>query len=252
MLYRLSLATLLVGACSSPASNDAFDTERIEGRFSRASSTLDYAAWSTGPGQARLDLDVNGMHVEVDMNLAAGVLHQNGHHDALQRADLNVLWAARDALGAQHPEWMDLLHGELLLRHLDRLAEAAPGLEIGQHDTVLDPQPRWLRSATCGDDGLTCLAGTSGNATAYYQPDGGVCTSVANHEYGENHSWCRGRCGAGCASWWFPDDDYTQDCFDHDTCVDELNAGNFFWDVDCGDEFWEADDDYFGTYIDAC
>lgn len=253
-MRTISILGLCLVGCAQPADQLELDQqpEHITGSFARAGATVDYDAWSRGPEQASLDLNVNGVAIEVELDMADGILLQDGHGHALQRVDTEALLALRDALYDEDPTLMDSLPGELLVRHLDRLAEAPPGLVVAQHDTRLDLQPRMLRSATCGDDGVTCLAGTNGTATAYYQPDGGSCTSVSNLSYGEDQSWCRGRCGAGCPGWWFSDDDYTQDCFDHDTCVDELNAGNFFWDSDCGDEFWEADDDYFSTYADAC
>lgn len=45
---------------------------------------------------------------------------------------------------------------------------------------------------------------------------------------------------------------YTQDCLDHDRCVGHEGAGKFQNDEDCGDEFYEADDDFFFTYRNQC
>lgn len=60
---------------------------------------------------------------------------------------------------------------------------------------------------------------------------------------------CTGRCGAGCN--WF-DNDYMIDCFEHDVCLDHFGGSALGGNADCGDEFWDAADDYIVTYAAWC
>jgi hypothetical protein len=57
---------------------------------------------------------------------------------------------------------------------------------------------------------------------------------------------CLGRCGPGCG---LPPPvgghgPYTYDCGDHDKCGRDHGGSLNPWDAECGDEYWEADDDF--------
>jgi hypothetical protein len=57
---------------------------------------------------------------------------------------------------------------------------------------------------------------------------------------------CLGRCGPGCG---LPPPTgghgaYTYDCGDHDRCGQAHGGSANPWDSECGDEYWEADDDF--------
>lgn len=57
---------------------------------------------------------------------------------------------------------------------------------------------------------------------------------------------CRGRCSIGCGI--FNRDGsglYTYDCLDHDFCLDHHGGPSMETNPDCGDEFSEAQDDFF-------
>lgn len=62
---------------------------------------------------------------------------------------------------------------------------------------------------------------------------------------GPGSSNCIGACGAGCIM----SASYTQDCGDHDYCC--LKHGGCFnpWDASCGDEYWDADDDFLWSWL---
>lgn len=63
---------------------------------------------------------------------------------------------------------------------------------------------------------------------------------------------CKGRCGPGCVTGTYPagTGKYMQDCLDHDVCCGrygdcyQLGAGR-----DCGDEYYEARDDFLRARI---
>lgn len=57
---------------------------------------------------------------------------------------------------------------------------------------------------------------------------------------------CLGRCGPGCgiAPPTGGHGPYTYDCGDHDECGRAHGGSTNPWDSECGDEYWEADDDF--------
>lgn len=55
---------------------------------------------------------------------------------------------------------------------------------------------------------------------------------------------CHGKCGAGCI--FTRQGPYTRDCAEHDDCIaDHDGSGGNYNDSNCGDEFGDADDDFF-------
>ena len=50
---------------------------------------------------------------------------------------------------------------------------------------------------------------------------------------------CMGRCGPACGG-----GDWTLDCLEHDACSRYYSASGGGNDSNCGDEWWEASDDY--------
>ena len=177
------------------------------------------------------------------------------------------------------------LHEAALLRAASQLGEAPAGLTFGQrlmHPTVVEeaikiPAPGTPVQETSADgvETVVGIMGTDGQVLAVDDPnapealhcqygneDGiwrlpgcvGVHYAWAEHdatnhclraeytEYGTGTAGCNGRCGATCNSDW---NLYTYDCLEHDDCsVDHGGAYNP-WDASCGDEYWEAADDWW-------
>ena len=77
--------------------------------------------------------------------------------------------------------------------------------------------------------------------------------SIGTDSYGApNPAYgCMGRCGAGCGHWWIPSA-YTQACLDHDVCSVKNNSSGGASDVNCGDEFSLAIDDYILGVVKGC
>jgi len=62
---------------------------------------------------------------------------------------------------------------------------------------------------------------------------------------------CKGRCGIQCGN--SKNGFYTRDCAEHDDCVQrEDGPGRLRFDANCGDEFGEADDDFFRRFNRTC
>jgi hypothetical protein len=194
---------------------------------------------------------VNGTPIEVELDLADQVFIDDGHDAALHEDDLAVLLALRDELYTSYPDEVgSTLQGRLLARHADRLADAPVGFTLTKRVIDLRPGATTTKHRAdadgCGGDGATCLWGTNGWDWAVFDPgDNGTCVWQWA-QYGEDEPNCRGRCGAGCNHWF--DDDYTWDCFDHDRCVTTYGGSDLSGNSNCGDEFWDAADDYALTY----
>ena len=103
------------------------DANLIEGSFVHAGSVVTFDSRVVGPEHALLHLDVNGVTLTADLDLAGGAFTQDGGLGALYADDVAALIGLRDAIGATHPELIDTLHGKLLVRHADRMAEAPVG-----------------------------------------------------------------------------------------------------------------------------
>lgn len=260
-LVSLSLAAVLGAACAEQAAPDdptssleltQADGAVIAGSFTYAGSLITFDSRLLAPEHAVLTLDVNGVQLTADADLAGGTFSSDGGLGALYADDTRALVALRDAIGAEHPELYAGLHGKLLVRHADRMAEAPVGWTLDRRvidlaalgGTVED------RAGSCSNDSTTCLPGIGGYAYSYHDAAAHGC-SASYDAYGNKASSCQGRCGAGC-NWWF-DDDMMQDCLDHDRCVDyHPSGGSGPGSADCGDEFWDADGDYVVTYGAYC
>jgi hypothetical protein len=260
-MQRIAVIASLVAAGCTAEISDApeeealqiavIDDSTIEGTFAYGGSFLQFRSVSADQGSATLWLDVNGVVVDVSLDMVGMRFEQDGHLGALYEDDRKILEAFSGAFEAAHPDFIDTLQGTLLVRQTNRLAEAPNGYTLDKRvidmRTVEDPIVN--TGATCSNDGLTCLPGVHGMAYAYFDRSGATCERHWR-QYGKYEPSCAGRCGSGCNSW---DRNYTQDCFDHDWCTKIISgAGGLGSDPNCGDEFWHADDDYAKTFFPVC
>lgn len=258
-LWTLSLIGAL-GACTAedaaPEPTSGLEIARIDdsaivGSFSHAGSLVEFRSEAAGEQRATLHLDVNGAQIDVALDLGARTWSHDGYLASLFADDVAALAALRDALVAEVPDIVDTLHGTLLARHVDRLAEAPVGITLDKRVvdmTTIAPKEKVAGADAdgCGEDGATCLPGTNGWDYAVYDQYGDGTCHWTWAPYGEDTSGCVGRCGEGCNHWF--DDDYTWDCFDHDRCIVHYGGSTTTGNSNCTDEFWEADDDYIVTY----
>ena len=246
-----------IGACadsSGPAPSGLEftrdDGSVIEGSFAAAGSIITFESRLVTPEHATLRLDVNGAVLTVDADFSAGLVVMDGGLNALYDEDVAALLALRDTLSAARPGYIDALHGTLLVRYADRMADAPIGWTLDRHDVDLNEEVV-DRAATCGNDGTTCLPGIGGTTTSKDDVgNGGTCTTRSSQKYGNQATSCQGRCGAGCNWTW--DDDMMQDCLDHDKCVDFRGGSTGSGNANCGDEFWDADGDWVVTVVAYC
>ncbi len=225
----------------------AVDDTAVSGSFTHDGLAIGFRSRTIDPQRVELHLDLGDVPFDATLDLAAQRFVEDGHTRSLYEPERAALLALRDALAATHPELMGSLHGALLIGEIDRLAEAPIGLTLDRHEVDLAARPAASLVAGCGDDGTTCLPGTSGSTYAVYDPGAAGTCVWQSTSYGG--SSCAGRCGAGCN--WL-DNDYMWDCLDHDRCLDAYGGSVLSGNTDCGDEFWDAADDYAVTLGPYC
>jgi len=250
LLSSSILATAVAAACGDGLAPPppglaptTIEPSAIDGTFAANNLVVAFHASSSVDGRrATVALDIGGKTLDVSVDLDSHVLSEDTGTASFDVADRAALLALRDSAGAEHPEWVETLHGNLLLKTADRYAEVPIGHPLARHVSTFSlPRPTGTKSedlaSACGDDGVTCLPGTSGTSYAVFSI-GDTCYA-ARTPYGD--SICRGRCGIGCNPF---DQDYTWDCLDHDVCLDYSN--------DCSDEFAQAADDWIATLAPLC
>lgn len=97
------------------------------------------------------------------------------------------------------------------------------------------------------EDGIYYMACTRANRTLQHDADG-HCFLGESINSGPGSSECMGECGPGCNGI----NAYTYDCGDHDRCGRAHGGSTNPWDGECGDEYWEADDDFLNAAINRC
>ncbi|RMH42357.1 MAG: hypothetical protein D6689_08415 [Deltaproteobacteria bacterium] len=258
LLVAASCATNDTGDVSTePLNIQILDDTTIAGTFVHGSTVVEFVSQSPDQQYGTLSLSINGANIDVEIDLANGTYQEDGYLNALYAPELEALAALRDAVQEAHPDLvLQTLQGKLLARHADRLAEAPAGFTFDHRVVDLAAARASARAVDradadgCGGDGATCLPGTDGWAYAVFdQGDDGTCWWWWR-QYGEHEERCRGRCGEGCNHWF--DDDYTWDCLDHDWCVYYFGGSSGSGNSNCGDEYWEAADDYALTYGPYC
>lgn len=89
------------------------------------------------------------------------------------------------------------------------------------------------------DNGIWYFPCTTANRTLCHDA-GGHCWLCETIHTGPGSSECMGECGPGCNGL----NIYTYDCGDHDRCGRAHGGSLNPWDSECGDEYWDADDDF--------
>jgi hypothetical protein len=264
MRSSLALAFSCLAACSAeigpapepgtPLEIETLDGTAVAGSFVNAGSLVAFRAESIDQQIATVHLDVNGVAFDARLDTTTRAYTEDGHLGAFYDEDLAALLALRDAFATELPdEITGTLQGRLLVKLADRLSEAPAGMTFDRRDIVVAENAGRVQDRAdadgCGGDGSACLWGENGWDYAVFDwADNGTCYWQWA-QYGNDASECQGRCGAGC-SWW--DHDYTWDCFDHDRCVDSWGGSTGSGNANCGDEFWDAADDWVVTVGSWC
>jgi hypothetical protein len=249
------------------------DQNKVVGRYAVAGSLVNYDARRTGTDSADLTLRVNGVRLTATVDFAAHSGSWRGDGQILGSGGKSALAGMERALARQIKPKISPVgpHEALLYRAVTYWSEAPAGFAlIGDSvngvtesdkakpipagetvrrpgDKCLDPVTGELSAAACqqsNEDGIL-YTGCSGSAWACHDAND-HCFTCASETIGKAAN-CQGRCGAGCC---VPDGlgIYTYDCLDHDTCCRYHGGCVNPWDGECGDEYGEADDDFFWAY----
>lgn len=256
-------------------------SQRIAGSFARGASSVAFEGYRTSAVSASVSIVVNDKKVTASRDLKSGTASWSGAGASLLPDDREALVAMVTALDRR---WIEPTRGEqgtlgghrdLVLRLTMLLAEAPLGLRL---DPQVAPRPgeRTLdrtfeltglapaEESCLADVVATTVAGSVERSDAVIQcqqsnEDGilyfgncstanrTICHDADGHCFlcelvssGPGSSECLGECGPGCNGL----NIFTYDCGDHDQCG-RVHGGSLNpWDAECGDEYFEADDDF--------
>lgn len=255
--------------------------ELVTGSFARGAGTVTFEGHRTSAVSASVVIVVNSKKVIADRDLRSGTASWSGAGATLLPDDRDALVALVKALDGR---WIEPTrdtqetlggHRDLVLRVSMLLAEAPLGLAL---DPQVAPRPGERKldrtfeltgvaptEESCLADVIaTTAAGSAERRDALIQCQqsnedgilyfgscgtGGrtICHDADSHCFlceivnsGPASSGCLGECGPGCDGL----NIYTYDCGDHDQCG-RVHGGSLNpWDAECGDEYFEADDDF--------
>ena len=235
----------------------ANDAARVAGHYGRAGSLVSFES-DLGADKVTVRLQVNSVTLEASRDLLTNEVVWTGYDAALFPADRKALIAfSRNLQKDLALSGRELAPHEDLLHRLSVLwAEAPVGLVLGERRVVRRddrgiaeilkagdaPRPAELTSKACyiaNDNGIAYFGCSLTNRTMCHDQDnGGHCWACASLQSGCGGE-CLGECGPGCNGL----NIYTYDCGDHDRCC-RVHGGCWNpWDGECGDEFFDAEDD---------
>jgi len=237
---------------------DSFDPALVSGSYKK----LEFSS-AIGPDGRQIEFWDNGKPVAqftynpVTFDLVMNIEASNGERkkfgelvDALQALD------EAEVIATFGKDVGDTALGQLLKAATH--CKTAPDDESIHHERKLDPaaaEITMLASGYWGDSGIRYLwqchrSSSYQYATTYWDDYRGMVSYYG--ACGTSSGVCLGRCGSGCPcnSWYCFNRYYTQDCDDHDNCL-EYNPGDATtspFAPNCGNEWLEAADDYvFGS-----
>lgn len=245
--------------------------------FIAASSTTEPA------NQHKAKIDVNGKTFTAKLDKKTSTVKWGGGGRTLDPADAGALKAMAEDLHAKYlvdAAGQRALSGdtELLIRFTMLLAEAPAGVKLKDYVVEAPVMEQVSASeeaadapaaseaecvaesgeapagemgiAACqvaDDDGIRYMSCSRLNRVLYHDA-GGHCFLSEVINSGPGSSGELGECGSGATGI----GTYTYDCGEHDRCG-RVHGGSFNpWDSECGDEYFDADDDFLLAPISRC
>lgn len=235
--------------------------EEITGNHTEGGILVNYSATIDDKDMVHLTTELNGKTLEAFASYERYTVRYDGHDNSLTRDELQALSKTSDKIAqALFPELED--GDEIKVNAVQNTVvtvlahwSAAPAnYPIGTKGEI-----GGLEKGT-GNNGISCVRRgswywiafdddrivdqTPGNTTTLYKEvdgDGGPLGLA-----------CIGRCGGRCGGWWVFWSTWSLDCFEHDWCYSYHRAGTGAGDMTCGDEWWEASDDYTFGFLSGC
>jgi hypothetical protein len=246
----------------------------LSGRFAIAGSLVTFSARHGSPRLSTVRVAVNGVVLEASLFERQRTIKWTGHNRALFLSDRRTLIALSDMLEGQLTSDDLPVHERLLARSMLLWAEAPVGLPLSAqvvHASEGRPnngQVRRVAARLCrrsasieqlaesghvvgapcqrpDDDGIRYWTncGPSAEADLYHDATNSHCFMVQyGIRVGPCTQDCKGRCGPGCGPG-APSGIFTRDCSEHDQCCRIHGGCTNPWDGQCGDEYFDADDD---------
>jgi len=248
------------------------------GTWTFADTVVQFSSHMSDEGVSTVRLLVNGAEFETTFDYFTHAWSSDGHQNTLFRHELTALARLAthvETVGTQGRPW------ERLYAVISQHAAAPTGYTFLQRSgSPTAPQEVAHReSDAVWNDGVTYLctggsgrnysnnwdynwathdsepgeggsprnasAGNSYHGYMYTYSPGGCYVGSNSHSGNSYRGSCEGRCGAGCPRTY--NFYFTQDCFDHDICLDyHPAASTVSYSGDCGYEFGDADGDFAG------
>ncbi len=268
---------------SPPLSIESINNERFSASFGRSTSFVELESIKQGKDAATATLKIGGDTFKVSRNVDKGTATWSGGGAILTKAEKDALLAMAistseevpsrfSATGSTMPDNVDLALRFLLLiadapvgvvidtsdvpapvvtfEKPEDLAEAARTASVpcdqeifsfgGIRDSEIGPQRACQQS---NEDGIMYMSCYLSHRVLEHDATG-HCLLGESIQSGPGSTDCLGKCGAGC----YGGGAYTWDCGEHDRCGRVHGGSVNPYDVDCGDEYWEADDDFLWGY----
>lgn len=250
----------------------------VAGTWEYADVVVQFESHISEEGVATVKLTVDGADFDTTFDYFTQAWEADGHKNTLFRPELDALLKLENYLdnnGKQGRPW------ERLFTAVSQHGAAPPGytflkrtgsptqkdeVQHRESNAVWNDGVTYLCSGGNGrnysnswdynwatHDSLSGEGGSPRNASAgntyhgamYTYDAGGCYVGSSAHSGNSGHGSCEGRCGAGCPRTY--NFYFTQDCFDHDVCLDYHPAASAIsYSGDCGYEFGDADGDFAG------
>lgn len=222
-----------------------YEIDQLKGKTTIDQHSLQYAVVDN-KGNYYIELLIDGHHLEAWINYNPEILIHDGHNAVLSQEQKELLLSFSNQLGEAlvnsngnsstdfEMGWMEYA----FLRTVEFWSQAPTGF-VHDYRTQLATVAK-----STGNDGVTCIKRGSSYTLSYTDRNNRVIrkSRTAGYNGGGSYS-CMGRCGAACGSWWAASA-WTLDCFEHDQCSLDYGASGGGNDPNCGDEWWEASDDW--------
>jgi hypothetical protein len=247
------------------------------------SSTFISATKANAAGEHKITIDVNGKKFSAKRDKRTGAVKWGGGGRTLTPVDVAALQSmageVEKAYLADPGGWADLSGDtDLFIRFVLLLSEAPPGVKlkdvevtapvIRDEPAVAAPGPAASEekctvgagvemggsaiaaAAACqraDDDGILYMTCSRLNRGLFHDA-AGHCFESESVMSGPGSSGSLGECGTGIVGI----GTYTYDCGEHDRCGRVHGGSTNPWDSECGDEYWDADDDFLWARPNRC
>jgi len=214
-------------------------------------------AESDDGGSLTLELGAHTLTMRVDMSEER--IESDGGGAVLTASQRDTLSGLAAELVDRRPDAEPTTAEWLLERAASYWAVAPDGyVHAGRSRELSSPDLATRDGALVGNDGIDCEKRYGRAVRAHYDDQQGrhaedvvVGACWGRHPRTRGDYDCMGRCGAGCGRWWAVSN-WTQDCLEHDLCSFRHGSTDGAGDPDCGDEYDEAQDDWWWASFHGC